>query len=237
LIDSKKCVDSISYIGAHVDELSYLNLRDKVEEKLKTFYLNLRLVYSTVLSKTERANLAKSDAVFKETMYEADKNYAHKDESYVHQNIASFDSLIKCLKTRLIHCKDVCKNGLPSIITLDFVVHDPALFRLVNKIDKDDEKAIMKMFHPNYGEPVKGTPMKSIRVFNDTEDIKAVKDPLDFGTILSAGITQCETLQNMQDFAIRTNVLYKTDIWPSVNADGDREMKQFLDSIGLGKFY
>lgn len=49
--------------------------------------------------------------------------------------------------------------------------------------------------------------------------------------------SQCETLQNMQDFFIKTNVLYKTDMWVSINPEGDKKMKEFLNSIGLGKYY
>ena len=211
LIDAKKCVDSIEYIGAHAKELSYINLREKVDEKLKTFYLNLRLIYTNVFSKNERSVLSKNDPLYKDTMYEADKNYAHKDDSYIHKEIGSFDELSECLKEKIIHCKDICNEKLPSAITLDFVVHDPTLFRLVNKIGKEEEEAIMKMFHPNYGKAVEGPSFKTIRVFNDTEDIKAIGDSSDYGTIVSAGLTQCETLQNMQDFFIKTNVLYKTD--------------------------
>jgi hypothetical protein len=170
-------------------------------------------------------------------MYEADKNYAHKDDSYIHKEIGSFDELSECLKEKIIHCKDICNEKLPSAITLDFVVHDPTLFRLVNKIGKEEEEAIMKMFHPNYGKAVEGPSFKTIRVFNDTEDIKAIGDSSDYGTIVSAGLTQCETLQNMQDFFIKTNVLYKTDMWVSINPEGDKKMKEFLNSIGLGKYY
>ena len=40
LIDAKKCVDSILYIGEHAEELRHYDLKTLIDEKRNTFYIN-----------------------------------------------------------------------------------------------------------------------------------------------------------------------------------------------------
>ena len=238
LIDAKKCVDSILYISEHVKDLSNLNLREVVQDKLSKYYINLRTVYCDSFSSKERKEMIKNDTVFERTMYEADKNYAHKDPEYDYKEIESFNSLIESLKEKINHCRELCKCTLPDVLTLDFVEHDPVLFRLLNKIDKAEEERLMKLKHPAYGKnPAKDVVGKTMKVFSDTEQIKTVEDPYQYASIISVGLTERETIQTLQDGFIRTNVLAGTDIWPHSDMEKHKEMRKFLEEIGLGYLY
>lgn len=235
LIDAKKCVDSISYIGAHVKELKHLNLRENVQDSLRKFYINLRTVYCDCFSNKERKDLKKSDSIFEKTMYEADKNYAHKDPNYNYKEIESFSALIDDLKNKITHCREICSSHLPDVLTLDFVEHDPILFRFLNKIDVEKEEELLKLLHPCYGQKIEETSYaKTYKVFNDTEQIKTIEKPEEYAAIISEGLTQRESIQTRQDGCIRVNVLNGTNIWMHPNWEVLNEMKNFLEEIGLG---
>ena len=44
LIDAKKSIDSLMYISLHKQELTMINLRDAINEKRRSFYVNLCVV-------------------------------------------------------------------------------------------------------------------------------------------------------------------------------------------------
>lgn len=55
LIDAKKCVDSVLYIGEHAEELRYYDLKTLIDEKRNTFYINCcAVIEHTIASKTQQ---------------------------------------------------------------------------------------------------------------------------------------------------------------------------------------
>lgn len=95
---------------AHAKELSNIDLRQRVSGKLQAFYINLRVIYDKSLAKERKAELRKCDPVYKETLYEADKNFAHKDEGYKPKQYSSFGKMTGALKEQLEHCLSVCQG-------------------------------------------------------------------------------------------------------------------------------
>ena len=202
------------------------------------FYLNLRIVYCETYSISERTKLKSIDRVFESTMNEADQNYAHKDPRHLYRELKAPTLLVKELKVKISHCKNLCSKHFPSCVTLDFVEHDPILFRLLYKIDKEEEEKLLKLKHPGYGEPIDSKSIvKTCKVFHDTEQIKGIKNPDDYAAIVSCGLTERETIQTLQDGLIRTNVLNGTDYWAVPKKSEMLKMREFLESIGLGYLY
>ncbi len=113
-------------------------------EKLETFYVKIRIVYDKTFNKLEKKKLALRDNIYKATMYESDKNYAHKDDDYKVTEVESLNYLIEILKQQLVHCRKMCNKSLPDTITLDFIPYDHDLFRIVNGITPRKEEMLEK---------------------------------------------------------------------------------------------
>ena len=232
LIDAKKCVDSILFIAENVKELKNLSLRDIVEDRQRKFYINVKVVYDKSFSISQRNALKENDSVYRETCAERDKNYAHKDDSYVQPDHNSLTEIADILKERLIHCFNLCKKELPEVVTLDFIDYDRDLYRFLNKIDPEREEELLKAQHPGYGVKPSAEELKngvSRKVFYDTEDIKKIDNPDEYAVILKGGLTVREGIQEMQDGFIRINVLSGENMWAKPNMDVIYEMKKMIE--------
>lgn len=232
LIDAKKCVDNILFIAENVKELRNLSLRDIVEDRQRKFYINVKVVYDKSLSKSQRKELKENDPVYRETCTERDKNYAHKDDSYVCPDYNSLTEIAEVLKKRLIHCFNLCKGALPDVITLNFIDYDRVLYRFLNKIDPEKEEELLKAQYPGYGIKPSEEELKngiSRKVFYDTEDIKKIDNPDDYAVIMNAGLTVREGIQEMQDGFIKMNVLSGKNMWAKPNMDVIGEMKKIIE--------
>ena len=232
LIDAKKCVDSILFIAENVKELRNLSLRDIVEDRQRKFYINVKVVYDKSLASSQKKSLKQSDEIYRQTCMERDKNYAHKDDSYVQPDHESLAEIADILKERLTHCFSLCKNSLPDVVTLDFIDYDRDLYRFLNKIDPEKEDELLKAQHPGYGIKPSEEELKnsvSRKVFDDTEDIKKIDNPDDYAVIMKSGLTVREGIQEMQDSFIRINVLAGQNIWAVPRMDVIYEMKKMIE--------
>lgn len=219
LIDSKKAVDSIMYISENIENLRNLKLRDMIYEKLETFYVKIRVVYDKTFTRAEKKELAKKDVIYKETLYESDKNYAHKDEDYEFKKVESFTKIIVTLKEQLIHCRELCKDTLPENLTLDFIPYDYNLFRVINNITPQKEDMLKNILYMNNKIDVEDKNYKTLKVFQDTEDINFVSNINEYGVVIENGINFFEGLQNRQDACIKINVLFEKNIWCNVKGN------------------
>jgi len=232
LIDAKKCVDNILFIAENVKELRNLSLRDIVEDRQRKFYINVKVVYDKSLTDSQKKSLKETDKIYRQTCMERDKNYAHKDDSYIQPDHESLTEIADILKERLTHCFSLCKNALPEVVTLDFIDYDRDLYRFLNKIDPKKEKELLKAQYPGYGikpseeELKNGVPRK---VFYDTEDIKKIDNPDDYAVIMNAGLTVREGIQEMQDGFIKINVLSGKNMWAKPNMNVIGEMKKIIE--------
>ena len=80
LIDAKKCVDSIIFISDNIKAITNIDVRDKVNSKRNSFYINCCVVLDKSFPKKKKA-LCDSDEIAKELYYERDKNSAHNTQS------------------------------------------------------------------------------------------------------------------------------------------------------------
>ncbi len=232
LIDAKKCVDNILFIAENVKELRNLLLRDIVEDRQRKFYINVKVIYDKSLTNSQKKSLKESDEIYRQTCMERDKNYAHKDDSYIQPDNESLKEIADILEERLTHCFSLCKNALPDVVTLDFIDYDRDLYRFLNKIDPEKEEELLRAQHPGYGikpseEELKNSVSK--RVFYDTEDIKKIDNPDDYAVVMNAGLTVRESIQEMQDSVIRINVLCGQNIWIHPNMNAINEMKKMIE--------
>ena len=233
LIDAKKCVDNIMFISSNIKSLTNLSIRDIVDDRLRKYYINLKVVYDKCISKEQRKILTKDDLIYKDTCTKRDKHYAHKDDNFISSDYNSLDEIVDVLKIRIIHCFDICKSQLPDVITLDFIDYDRDLYRFINGIDYEKEQILMKLQHPLYGKNSKFTAdsnnVVTKKVFYDTEDIKKISNKDDYAVILNAGLTIREGVQEMQDGCIKINVLANQNMWATPNMDVINEMKKMIE--------
>ena len=147
LIDAKKTVDSLIYISLNEKKLSNLNLQEKCENLRQKFYINACVVLDKSFHKNKK-DICEHDSIIKRIYYERDKNAAHKDKDYCPREYSSLQEEIDEKKSELTHVREVCKDILPEMITLDFVPHDKELFRLINRTNKEIEQDANMIKYP-----------------------------------------------------------------------------------------
>ncbi len=233
VLDAKKSVDTMLYLSENVDKLSMIDIREEVNEVKRKFYVNVCIVLDKCFPK-QKKEICK-ESIIKAVYYERDKNYAHKDDNYNSKEYSSIYEIADEIKKQLQYVVHYCENYLPKEITLDFVVFDSKLFRIVNGITKEIEEQILNFKHPGRGKKmnISKEDTKTFKVFSDTEDIKKIPQNArnQYATIFSVGICMEETMQHLQDSVVKTNVLYGTNIWISIN---QKQLGKILKMRKLG---
>ena len=220
-IDAKKCVDTILYLSENAESVSMIDIREKVTEKRRNFYINCCVVLDKSFPKDKKAIC--QDEIIDRIYYERDKNSAHKDEKYNAKHYESLNEIAEDMKTQLLAVKSLCDDYLPEQLTVDFVAFDSVLFRLANGITKEDEEAILNRKFP-LRNSLEISPEEGIvkEVFWDTEDIRDITDAnrSDYATLIRMGICMEESIQRLQDDCIKTNVLYENaNMWFTTNIE------------------
>jgi len=233
LIDAKKCVDSIMYIEKNIELLKNINVREKVNAKRRDFYTNCCIVLEKTFP-TKKKELCATDNIIQRLYYERDKNIAHKDSDYKATLYNSLADMISDLQNQISHLKELCKEMLPSAISLDFVPYDRELFRLINGLTAEKEILIEREKYPLKNRQTTYEKGKTYKVFHDTEELRDIdnSDVDSFATIVENGTNIYEGLQNRQDFCIKSNVLYGQDMWSTVNLKLIKIIEE-LENIGI----
>ena len=236
LIDAKKCVDSVLYIGEHAEELRYYDLKTLIDEKRNTFYINCcAVIEHTIASKTQqKKTLCSNDTIVELLFRERDKNSAHKDEDYIPQEFNRIAQIAEQMKAQIIHVREICAHDIPKELTLNFVSHDKALFRAIHRLLAEDEEKILHEKHPlrNAVNNPDGE-YKSFNILNDTIDLRTIPEDKkkEYAVVLKEGINFQEGIQERQDLCIRMNLLFDQNAWCSVN---EREYKKVEELTKLG---
>ena len=239
LIDAKKCVDSILYMSENGEQLQYIDLRKKVADKKRDFYISCCIVLDNHIKNTgfKKRDLCNEDEIIQAMYYERDKNYAHKDENYKAKHYSSISEIADDMKIQLQHIRSVCANSLPIEITLDFVSHDRELFRALHRINAVEEDAIYKKKYPFRNivnaDSTKGT--KNYSIFQDTEDLRDIPNECknQYAVVMDNGLCFNEGVQTRQDACIRINVLHGQNVWCSLD---QKEFETIKELIRLGCF-
>ena len=233
-IDAKKCVDSVWYIAENGKLISNINLRKKVEELLRAFYINCCVVLDDMHNKKA---LCQANPVIDRIYYERDKDKAHKYTNYQPLKFSSLFDLRDIMKDQLLAVYNNGKSVLPDNITLNYVPHDKELFRLVHSITAEKEEEIKKAKYPLYNAnvPASDDPQAIIKtVFHDTEDIRDIPEEQrdQYAVVFENGINIFEGVQERQDACIRLNVLFNQNMWCSIS-DKNVEFLIRLTELGL----
>lgn len=233
-IDAKKCIDSVWYIAENGKHISNINLRKKVDELLRVFYINCCVVLDETHNKKA---LCQADTTIKRIYYERDKDKAHKDADYKPIQFASLFELRDIMKDQLLAVYNNCGSVLPDNITLNYVPHDKELFRLVHSLTSEKEEEIKKLKYPLYNNvPSEADDSQAIikTVFYDTEDIRGIPEEQrdQYAVVFENGINMFEGLQERQDACIRLNVLFDQNMWCSLT-DKNVEYLIRLSKLGL----
>lgn len=232
LIEAKKSVDTVMFLSENVDRVTTINVRAEIEEAKRRFYVNLCVVTDKCFP-NDKKEICK-DPIIGSIYYERDKNYAHKDENYTRKEYVAISDIADDMKRQLLSVRTLCDEFLPNALTLDYIAFDSKLFRIAYGITKEAEEKAFQIKHPGSNNHASGNDGAVYKVFSDTEDIRKIPDEArkEYATILSMGINLEESLQKIQDGIIRTNVLYGTDIWVSINYEALQKLQR-IRALGL----
>ena len=203
-------------------------------QKRRELYINCCVILDKVFPKKKK-ELCSTDAIVQRFYYERDKNFAHKDPDYKPAEYAALLEMTIELQNQLIHLRELCKEALPDVITLDFVPHDRELFRFVNGLTAEQEAEVEDRKYPLrkncLGRQQGG---RTFQIFRDTEDIRSIDeaDIKNYAILIENGINNYEGLQNRQDSCIRTNVLFGTGMWCTINKEALEDLEE-LRKLGL----
>lgn len=233
LIDAKKCVDSILFVGSRLQDLTHIPVRPIINEKRQTFYVNCCIILDNVYSgRSAKKELCAADSIAQDIYYQRDKNYAHKDSDYEPVQYTDLAAMAEDMKNQLCHTLAICKSSLPENITLDYVPHDPVLFRMVYGITKAVED---KINHLRYHKPTPppGEQYEEYPAFTDTEDIRGIDeaDRAKYAVSFKMGINSNESLQNHQDSCIRANVLHGISMWATRRKGVEAQMQAVINAM------
>ena len=233
LIDAKKEVDSLWFVAVNTNKING-NIKRIVENHRNTFYVNAATVIdklSATKEKRFKQELCKNNVLIDRLFYFRDKHSAHKDDDFRDSKYTSLMEIVnECIQI-LKEVKKVSQEILPDNITLNFVCYDPEHFRNIYGINKEIEEKINLSKHPFYNKEIQVKNPITKKIFNDTEDLWQVGNKDDCCTVLKDGLTMDESLQNTQDWCIKTNVLYETDIW-AVMKDSKRRACLMMIKMG-----
>lgn len=245
LIDAKKCVDSVMFIARHKKALSNIDLRKKIKDILKEFYINCCVVVDKAFGNTDRKKLKAENSLIGAIYYERDKDKAHKDDDYKKQRFDTLIELSECMKKQIAEVRKVCGEQLPTVLTLDFVPHDHDLFRMVHSLTPEREEEINRKKYPRYRENQQQKQIydRLVKDFQDTEDLRDIpKEERDqYGVIMKNGINFYEGIQDRQDACIRINVLFKLNMWchlgtKSIEMFRELHKNGFMDEFDIPNF-
>lgn len=218
LIDAKKCVDRVLFIAQNAENLPPIDLRFQVYEAKAIFYVNCGVILDKAFPKKKKEICV--DPEVEAIYYERDKNSAHKDENYQPHEYSSLQAIADELKAQLEKVRHLCNEALPQELTLDFVPHDPVLFRLLHGITKEKEAQILDRRFPSRNSMLVSAGGKEYPLFNDTEDLRLIPEECmkDYAVLMSMGIRMEEDIQKLQDACIRINALHNQNVWMQIKS-------------------
>lgn len=243
LIEAKTSVDSLMFIRDNQDKLYNLDLQKKITTLRQSFYLNCCFILDKCFStKEEKKEIKENNNIISKVYCERNKNVAHKDKGYKPQNFNSPDKMIAVMKEQLGQVKEVCKDFLPDIISLNYVSHDKELFRYIFKISPDDEECIIKAKYPrvenefcyipeNYDLLSDSDIEKRLSIIAKQFGLDSIKlnkketwsadivkelsdeDKKKIAYLIPNGLNSEEGLQNRQQACIYINIMFNQNIW------------------------
>lgn len=227
-MDAKKCVDTMLYLAENAEAVSMIDIREKVTETRRKFYINSCVVLDKSFPKDKKAIC--QDETIERIYYERDKNSAHKDEEYHAKQYESLEEIADEMKNQLLAVKSLCDDYLPEQLTVDFVTFDSGLYRLAKGITKDKEEEIFSRKFP-LRNSLNISPEEGIvkKVFSDTEDLRDIPENSRSGyaTLIRMGICMEESVQRLQDDCIKTNVLFDdTNMWVTIELEKWKELRK-----------
>ena len=236
LFDAKKCVDSLWFIDVCIDLIKHIDIKKKVDDLRRHFYISLRIVIDkSITGKKEKKTLSDSDSIIKQILYEADKNQAHKDDNYIPKEFNSISEIVEHMKLQLFHVAKTCSSSLPKEFNIVFMPHDEELSRLAFNITPEREEELLRIMHPCYSETPEGDSTGDpMPIINDTEELNRKESTNNHAVIFKGGLGDFEGVQNRQDSCILINASFGTNMWVNYDSEKMEELiKKFIDKPSI----
>lgn len=235
-IQAIRCICSLTYLEEHNEICQLIDAKDFIDGKLHRFYINLCALVDIhcdcTVSNSKRPAYKKMLKTmcpsFDWIFYERDKNAAHKDSNYVYKTNISLSDVIAKMKKAIKTIQSVCSNVISDKVEYKYYAYDSLLFRYVNGITPEIEKAFNDSLYIK-----QQINEKESTIFTNISDAKQVRnlDPNEhYGIICTNGLMgqPYDMLEHRQDFCIRLNALCGCDSWVTINDNNIDEMLNIM---------
>lgn len=236
LIQAFRCVCSLTYLDEHSGICQFINAKDFIDGKLHRFYINICALVDIhceyTVSNSKRSEYKKMLKTmypsYDWAFYERDKNAAHKDVDYVFRSDISLLEIIKKMKRAVNTTMSVCANIISDKIELEYYAYDPLLFRYVNGITPELEKAFNESIYIKQQFDEKDCII--IQNISDARQVRNLDPNEHYGIVCTNGLMgqPYDMLEHRQDFCIRLNAWNGLDSWATMNKDDIDEMLDIL---------
>lgn len=168
--------------------------------------------------------------------YERDKNAAHKDSDYIINLDMSMSELIIKMKNAISTTKNICSNVISDKIKYEYYAYDSLLFRYVNGITPDLEKAFNDSIYIKRQCDDKNSVV--FKTISDARQVRNLKSDDDYCVVGTNGLMgqPYDMLEHRQDMCFKLNAWQNYDTWVTMKNDEAEEMLQlFFDLLDLFK--
>ena len=211
------------FIEENIKDIPLAIRRDYVERIKDHFYINCCVVVDEFLTqknimrdKKLKTEWKEEHPIIKQIYYERDKNSAHIDETYKMKNYESFSKLIIEMKSQIRSIVNACAEILPNKLTINYFPHDKVLFRLIYKVNNDEEQKINKSKYVDHKEGyASGNLLRPRRVVYDLKELRGLseEEKQELAVLVEAGLNFYESQQNLEDFYILINCIHNKNLW------------------------
>lgn len=232
-IEAFRCVCSLSYLEEHSEICKFINSKDFIDGKLHRFYINLCALVDIhcdcSASNSKRASYKKmlktKYPIFNWIFYERDKNAAHKDSDYIINLDMSMSELILKMKDAISTIKSVCANVISDKIKYEYYAYDSLLFRYVNGITPELEKAFNNSIYAKHKYDDKNSVI--FKTISDARQVRNLKSDDDYCVVGTNGLMgqPYDMLEHRQDMFFKLNAWRQNcDVWVTMKYDKAEEM-------------
>lgn len=163
--------------------------------------------------------------------YERDKNAAHKDSDYIINSNISMSELIIKMKNAISTTKVVCSNVISNKIEYEYYAYDSLLFRYVNGITPDLEKAFNDSIYIKQQHDEKNPNV--FKTITDARQVRNLKSNDDYCVVCTNGLMgqPYDMLEHRQDMCFKLNAWQDCDTWVTMKNDEIEEMLQLFFNL------
>ena len=236
-IQTVRCVCSLTYLDEHNEICQLIDAKDFIDGKLHRFYINICALVDIhcdyAVSNSKRSAYKKMLKImcpsYDWVFYERNKNAAHKDSDYMYRSDITLPEIITKMKRAVQTTRSVCSNVISDKIEYEYYSYDSLLFRYVNGITPELEKAFNNSIYTK--QTIGKKEGKILKNISDAKQVRHLNSNEDYCVTCKNGLMgqPYDMLEHRQDMCIRLNAWQGCDSWVTLK---DKEtVNEMLDIL------